>query len=168
VCGTSGYGSTGHLAGAFLRQEQGVRLSFRPLEVDDGYAQLAAGRIDALFDGLPSALVKLPRTRGRALAVTSASRTPLLPDVPAFGERWQESFEAWIGLIAPKGIRHDAYVRLAPVIGVLLDDSARVGELRAAGLTYLGASGREMTAFVESDILRTAKLIARFGDESPR
>jgi hypothetical protein len=56
------------------------------------YAMLNEGRLDVLFDGVPNAVVKIPRSGHRIVAVTSAARVPQLPDVPAFGELWQQSF----------------------------------------------------------------------------
>ena len=119
-----GTGSTGHLAGGFLRSAHGARLIHRSVEApSERYVLLGEGAIDVLFDGIPNARLEAPRSGHRILAVTSATRAPVLPDVPAFGELWQQSFESWVGLIAPKGVENLAYNRLASAVGVLLGDS---------------------------------------------
>lgn len=167
--GSFGTGSAGHLAGAYLRFEKGARLAHRTLTAPaDGYAQLADGSLDVLFDGVPSALVEAPRSGNPIVAVTSERRVEALPGVPAFGELWQESFVVWLGLVAPKGLAAAAYLRLAPAIGVLLSEPRHAAEMRAAGLTYMGLSGRGTTAFVDREFLRIAKLIARLNDEGVR
>lgn len=167
--GTFGTGSAGHLAGAYLRYEQGANLTHVTLPgTDDGYAMLNDGRIDVLFDGVPNALVKVPRSGQRVVAVTSAARQSALPDVPSFGELFKESFVIWIGLVLPKGVPPAIYVRFASAVGVLVSDARYADSLRTAGLTFMGLSGSGTRTFVENEFLRIAKLIARLNDEGMR
>jgi tripartite-type tricarboxylate transporter receptor subunit TctC len=167
--GSFGRGTAGHLAGAYLRIEHGANLNHVALaSLDDGYAMLSDGRLDVLYDGVPNAVVKIPRSGHRILAVTSAARVPSLPDVPSFGEIWQQSFVVWIGLVLPKGVPPPAYVRLASAVSVLLSDPRYPESMRAAGLQFMGLSGSGTRAFVEADFLRSAKLIARLNEEGWR
>jgi len=169
VYASNGTGSAGHLAGGFLRTAQGVRMVHRSVEAPgERYALLGDGTIDVLFDGVPSARLEVPRSGHRIIAVTSAARAPLFPDVPSFGEIWQQSFVSWIGLIAPKGLDNLAYNRLASAVGVLLGDSGFQEQVRAAGLSFLGLSGRSALAFLDAEILRGAKLIAELNEEGMR
>jgi tripartite-type tricarboxylate transporter receptor subunit TctC len=164
-----GTGSAGHLAGGFLRMAQGARLVHRSVEAtSERYALLGDGKIDVLFDGVPSARLEAPRSGHRIIAVTSAARVPSFPDAPSFGELWQQSFESWVGLIAPKGLENAAYYRLASAVGVLLGDSRFQERMREAGVSFLGLSGRGTLAFLDSEILRGAKLIAQFSEEGMR
>jgi tripartite-type tricarboxylate transporter receptor subunit TctC len=164
-----GTGSAGHLAGAYLRFEQGANLVHVSLSsLDEGYAMLSDGRIDVLFDGVPNAVVKVPRMGHRIVAVTSGARVPSLPDVPSFGELWQQTFTVWLGLVLPKRVPATAYVRIASAVGVLVGETRHADSLRAAGLTFTGLSGGGTRAYVEADFLRHAKLIARLNDEGLR
>jgi tripartite-type tricarboxylate transporter receptor subunit TctC len=164
-----GTGSAGHLAGGFLRMAQGARLAHRSVESpDERYALLAEGKIAALFDDVPNARIAAPRSGHRIIAVTSAARAPLLEDVPSFGELWQQSFDSWIGVVAPKGLENSAYFRLASAVGVLLGDTQFQDSMRAAGVSFLGLSGRGTLAFLDSEILRGAKLIALLNAEGMR
>jgi tripartite-type tricarboxylate transporter receptor subunit TctC len=164
-----GTGSAGHLAGAYLRVEQGARLVHRSVEsADERYALLAEGKIDALFDGVPSAAVQAPQAGGRIVAVTSGERIAELPSVPSFGELWGQSFLVWIGVVAPKGLDSAAYVRLATAIGVLLAEPRYAESLRAAGLTFTGLAGRRAISFLEAEFLHYAKLIAFLNEEGQR
>ena len=125
TCGIAGTGSAGHLAAAYLRFEQKARLTYVTLDaMDDGYARLRDGTLDILFDGVPSAIVNAPRTAQRIIAVTSMTRVPTLLEVPSFGELWQQSFEVWIGLVAPKGLPPAAFARVASAVGVLFARAA--------------------------------------------
>ena len=167
--GSFGRGTAGHLAGAYLRIEHGANLSHVALaSLDEGYAMLSDGRLDVLYDGVPNAVVKIPRSGHRIVAVTSAARVPSLPDVPSFGEVWQQSFVVWIGLVLPKGVPPPADVKLASAVSVLLSEPRYAESMRAAGLQFMGLSGSGTRAFIEADFLRSAKLIARLNEEGWR
>jgi tripartite-type tricarboxylate transporter receptor subunit TctC len=112
--------------------------------------------------------VKIPRTGHRILAVTSGARVPAIPDVPSFGELWQQSFMVWIGLVLPKGVTPSAYVRTASAVSVLLSEPRHADSMRAAGLTFMGLSGSGTRVYVEAEFLRNAKLIAKLNDEGLR
>lgn len=164
-----GTGSAGHLAGGFLRMAQGARLSHRSVESpDERYALLADGKIDALFDDVPNARTAAPRSGHRIIAVTSAVRTPVLADVPSFGELWQQSFDTWVALVGPKALDDSAYFRLASGVGVLLTDAVFVDRMRSAGVSFLGLGGRGTLAFLDAEILRSAKQIALLSQEGMR
>jgi tripartite-type tricarboxylate transporter receptor subunit TctC len=164
-----GTGSAGHLAGAYLRFEEGAHLTHVTVEtIEEGYAMLAEGKIAVLFDGVPNALAQAPRHGLRIISVTSAERVPALPEVPSFGELWRQSFVVWIGLIAPRDLAPEPYIRLASGVGVLLAEPRHANAMRAAGLTFMGLSGRSAQAFLEAEFIRNAKLIAKLNDEGQR
>ncbi|MFO1397701.1 MAG: tripartite tricarboxylate transporter substrate binding protein [Burkholderiales bacterium] len=167
--GSPGPGSPAHLAGAYLRYEQGAHLVHRALATqDEGYAMLSDGRLDVLFDGLPNALKETARSGHRIVAVTAPGRVASLPDVPAYGDLYHQSFVVWAGLIAPRRLPPATYSRLASAIGVLLGQPKHAEGLRALGLTFLGLTGPAARAYIEDDILRQARLIARLNDEGVR
>ena len=169
VYATFGTGTAGHLAGAYLRYNQGANLTHVSVaSEDDGYAMLSDGRIDVLFDGLPNALVKVSRSGHRIIAITAMERSSSLPDCPAFGEMFHESFLIWIGLALPRTAPPPVYVRFASAVSVLVSEQRYVDSLRAAGLQFMGLSGSGTRAYVESEFLRVAKLIARLNDEGMR
>jgi tripartite-type tricarboxylate transporter receptor subunit TctC len=169
VYASLGSGSAGHLAGAYLRLEHGARLVHRAVDSnDERYALLAEGKINVLFEGGPNVVTQGPRPRYRILAVTSSARLASLPAVPSFGELWGRSFVVWIGLVTPKGIEAPAYHRLASAVGVLVSDPRYADKMRAAGLTFMGLSGRGTVAFLEAEFIRNAKLIATLNEEGQR
>ena len=169
VYASAGTGSAGHLAGGYLRLEHGAKLIHRPLEsLDEGYVMLGEGKIDALFDGLPNALTRVPQYGHRIVAVTSTARVTSLPNVPSFGELWGRSFDVWVGLVAPKGLDNPAYLRLAAAVGAMLADPRHADSMRVAGMSFIGLSGRGTLAFLDNEILRNAKLISVLNQEGQR
>lgn len=165
--GTFGAGSVGQLATAFLQLEQRASLVARPMEsLSEGYRALTAGTLDALFDGASTAISEAPRTGNRILAVTGLQRVAALPQVPAFGEIWPgQAFTVWIGLVAPKGFPHAVYSRLAAAIGVLVLEPRHVEGMQSEGLSVIGVTGARARAYVEDDIVRMARLIARLPEQ---
>jgi tripartite-type tricarboxylate transporter receptor subunit TctC len=132
VYGTFGTGTAGHLAGAFLRHDQGANLTQKSLATqDEGYQMLADGRIDVLFDGLPNAMVETPRSGHRIVAVTSSGRVAALPDVLLAEPRHVESMRAlgltFLGLSgrAAKAYIEEDFIRSAKLIARLNDEGVR-------------------------------------------
>jgi tripartite-type tricarboxylate transporter receptor subunit TctC len=116
-----------------------------------------------LFDGVPAAHVDANPAQFRILAVTSAKRDPLMPDVPAFGEVWRgQHFTLWAGIVAPNHLTPDLRSRLAAAIGVMLADKALSAELQQVGLTWLGLAGKDASQFVKDELVREAKQIGEF------
>ena len=162
VYASLGSGSAGHLAGAYLRLEQGARLVHHAVDSnEERYALLAEGKINVLFEGGPNVVMQGPRPRYRILAVTSSTRLASLPAVPSFGELWGRSFVVWIALVTPKGIDDAAYHRLPPQSDVLVSDPRHADKLRAAGLTFMGLSGRGALAFWKPNSCATPSSLRR-------
>jgi tripartite-type tricarboxylate transporter receptor subunit TctC len=70
--------------------------------------------------------------------------------------------------VAPRGLPPDVYSRLASAIGVMMLEPRHAQALRATGLSYVGLNGPKARAYVEDEIVRTARLIARLGGEASR
>ncbi|MBD0276242.1 MAG: twin-arginine translocation pathway signal protein, partial [Acetobacteraceae bacterium] len=113
--GSPGVGSPGHLAGVLLAHRAGVRLEHVPYRGGADVARdLAAGRIDACFISHSSLKPVLEAGRGRLVAVTSAGRRPLTPEVPALGEALPGyDLLSWTGVFAPAGTPSPALRRFA-------------------------------------------------------
>ncbi len=126
--GSSGEGSTGHLAGELLRRA--VKLDMVHVSYNGGMAALnsvALGQTSLMFAALPLALPYINSEHVRALAVASARRNPLLPVLPTLAESGIDGADiaAWYGVFAPNGV--------AP--GVLRWLSDRIGDAVNAPLT---------------------------------
>jgi tripartite-type tricarboxylate transporter receptor subunit TctC len=161
--GTAGVASAGHLAGEFLRTQQGGNLVHVPFaSTVQAYGPLASGDIDALFDGVPSAIVNARPGAYRILAVTAQKRDPALPNVVAFGELWAgQHFDIWAGVVAPQGLPAATRVRLASAMAVIVLDKELPQKLRAIGFNFIGRGGADARQYVRDEIVRQAALIGR-------
>jgi tripartite-type tricarboxylate transporter receptor subunit TctC len=112
--GSGGNGSAGHLAGELFKQRAGIFALHIPYNGGNP-AQLAllSGQVDFNFDNLATAAANIRSGKLKALAVTSAQRSPILPDVPAVAELYGGfSVDTWWGLVAPAGTPPDVIARL--------------------------------------------------------
>lgn len=100
---SGGIGTGLHMAGELLNQAAGIRMSHVPYKgAGPGTTALLGGEVDAMFNGVSSALPHVKAGRLRALAVSSAQRSPLFPELPTVAESGLRYDTAgWYGLVAP-------------------------------------------------------------------
>jgi tripartite-type tricarboxylate transporter receptor subunit TctC len=120
---SSGNGSTQHLTGALFCKMAGINMTHIPYRGSGPVtADLLAGQVQVGFPGIAGMLPYIKSGRLRALGVTSAKRSPELPDVPTIAEAGVKGYEmvAWFGIAAPKGLPRDIQMRLdADILKVL-------------------------------------------------
>lgn len=103
---SSGSGSSIHLSGEIFRARSGANMLHVPYRGSaPAVSDLLGGQVQSMFDNTPSALPQIKGGKLRAIAVTSAQRTPLLPDVPTVAESGFPGFDvqSWFSIAAPAG-----------------------------------------------------------------
>jgi tripartite-type tricarboxylate transporter receptor subunit TctC len=164
--GSSGAGGSNHLAGELFNAMAGVKIVHIPYKGNaPALADLVGGHVDAVFNGLTSAMPLIKSGRLRALAVTSLARAGALPDMPTLDELGLKGFQAvaWNGLTAPARTPKEVIARLnADVIKVVR--SAELAErLKAEGSDPVGNSPAQYAAFLRDEIAKWAKVIKQAG-----
>ncbi|MGZ8202395.1 MAG: tripartite tricarboxylate transporter substrate binding protein, partial [Burkholderiales bacterium] len=112
---SSGNGSTQHLTGALFCRMAGINMTHIPYRGSGPVtADLIAGQVQVGFPGIAGMLPHIKSGRLRPLGVSSAKRSPELPDVPTIAEAGIKGYEmvAWFGVAAPKGLPRDIQTRL--------------------------------------------------------
>lgn len=159
---TPGVGSLQHVTGEWLQKLAGIRLNHIPYGSANWQTDLVAGTVDATFYPLITLADHVKSCKLRALAVASAGRTPVLPDVPTFTEAGLPAFaaRAWGGLVAPGGTP-------APVIDRLAQASARAvqrAEFREFvskfGAMGVGSSAPDFARYLRNERTQYQALIA--------
>ena len=134
--GSSGIGSTNHLAVTLLAQQAGVQFLHVPYKgISAAVPDVAAGRVSFLM-GTPTSVIELLKTGAlRALAISSESRSPQFPELPTLKEIGYASatFEVWVGMTARAGIPQSIRVRLGEAMEVARSDPELVAHLAAQG-----------------------------------
>jgi tripartite-type tricarboxylate transporter receptor subunit TctC len=103
---SAGVGTSVHMAGELFKNMAGVQMTHVPYKSSvAALVDLMAGRVDVMFDNIPSALPHIRSGKLRALATTGAKRAAILPELPTLAEQGLAGYEAgvWIGLLAPAG-----------------------------------------------------------------
>nr|WP_231755443.1 tripartite tricarboxylate transporter substrate binding protein [Bordetella sp. N] len=161
--GSPGIGSSVHLTGAFLEQAAGIQMLHVPFKgVSGTMPALIGGQIDILMDNLPSTLSQLKDgSRVRALAVTSAQRSPSLPDVPTVAEAGLKDFDvtAWFALYAPAGTPPEVQATLIDAAKKALATPEVKAQFAAVGATVGTLTGKDLAAFEVQERQRWSRLI---------
>ena len=112
--GSGGNGSAGHLAGEMFKQGAGVFAVHIPYNgANPAQLALVSGQVDFNIDNLASAAANITAGKLKALAVTTAKRSPMLPGVPAMAETLKGfEVDTWWGLVAPAGTPKDVIDKL--------------------------------------------------------
>jgi tripartite-type tricarboxylate transporter receptor subunit TctC len=161
--GSVGFGSTHHLAGELLNATAGIQMVHVPYRGDaQTLTALLGGEIPVVV-GTPVLLApQIASGKIRGLAVTSPTRTPLLPDVPSVDEAGLRGFDVrtWAGLLAPKGTPPARIDRLNTAVReTLADPEIRAALLTATGGEVQASTPEEMRALVQSQIGKWADVI---------
>jgi tripartite-type tricarboxylate transporter receptor subunit TctC len=113
--GTSGVGGVGHLAGEQFKKAAGLDITHIPYKGGaPAMVEVLGGHVPFLFSSLGAAAQHIQAGTVRALAVSSADRSSMFPDVPTIAESGFPGFDAtiWFGVVAPKGLPADVQKRL--------------------------------------------------------
>ena len=112
---SSGSGTSIHMCGELFKMLAKVDLVHIPYKGSaPAMIDMVGGQVQVMFDNMPSALPHVKAGKLRALAVTSAQRSPSAPNVPTMGEAGVQGFDvqSWFGLVAPKGTPKDIIARV--------------------------------------------------------
>ena len=164
--GSSGSGTSIHLSGELFNTMAGVKMQHIPYK---GRAQavpdLLGGRITMIFDNMPSALPLVKAGEVRAIAVTSATRSPAAPNVPTIAESGLPGFEAtsWFALYAPAGLPKEIQSRInAETARVMAMPDVRE-KLATLGLDVATGTPDSLAAFMQSETAKWAKVVKESG-----
>jgi tripartite-type tricarboxylate transporter receptor subunit TctC len=164
--GSSGNGSTNHLAGELLKSMTGIDILHIPYKgAAPAMNDLVAGHIPMMFDNMPAVLAQVKGKSINAIAVADAKRASAMPDVPTVAESGVPGFEAssWFGLVAPAKTPAPVLAKLEDDIAAILkmpDVQKRLDELGAEPGTVSGAA---FGKFLADETTKWTKIIRESG-----
>lgn len=161
---TGGNGSTGHLAGELLKSMAGVQIQHVPYKgLAPALADLLGGRVDLTMSSLPSCIAFLKSGKLKALAVTSAKRTPLLPSVATVAESGLDGYDVdqWYGVFAPRGTPPQIVNKLNIALAAFLSkpDESITERFASLGATPLVSTPKDFRAYVVSNLAYWEKAV---------
>jgi tripartite-type tricarboxylate transporter receptor subunit TctC len=161
-----GSGTSGHLSGEMFKMLAQVDMQHVPYKGSaPALNDLLGGHVQMMFDNLPTALPLAKSGKLKAFAVTSATRSPLLPDVPTLAEAGVRGFEAtaWFGFVAPAGTPAPILDRLNAEMVKALNDRAFRAELTAQGVEVVGNSRAEFTQLIADESRKWRQVVEKSG-----
>jgi len=163
---SSGHGTPAHLAGELFNLMAGVKMVHVPYKgAAPALADLLGGQVQIMFSTMPPALPHVRDGKLRALAVTSAKRSPAAPDLPTLDEIALPGFEAntWHGVVVPAGTSGAIVGRLNREIVAILHLPDVVERFSSQGAEALGSTPEEFAAYIKSETLKWAKVVRDSG-----
>lgn len=160
--GTSGNGSSMHMAAELFAQHTGISMVHAPYNnAATPTTDLVGGNIQAMFQLVPGISEFVKNQKVNALAVMSANRSPRLPDVPTMAEAGFPGLESstWLCMMAPKGTPSEIVNQLNAEVNKLLQQPAFRERIIAMGIEPMGGSVAEFSSFLDTEIQKWGDVV---------
>ena len=160
--GSAGIASTSHMSGELFQMLAGIKLQHVPYRGEaNALADLLGGQFQVMFSTVGSAVQYLKDGRFRALAITTTSRSDLLPDVPPLAD-FLPGYESsgWNGLVAPKDTPPDIVGRLNKEVNAAMSDPGIAAKLVELGGPPIFGPSALFGTIIRDDTDKWAKVVA--------
>jgi len=160
--GSGGIGAASHLAMELFKLLTKTDMQHIPYKGAGPFLpDLIAGQISLTITGVPSLLPSVQAGRLRAVAVASAKRLALLPDLPTIAEAGVTGYEAtqWNGVLAPAATRPEVRTRLQNAIAAAMQSEDSRAQLAKMGGVPMTSTPEEFSAFIKTEIGRWTKVV---------
>lgn len=159
-------GSTTHLAAELFKTMAKVQMNHIPYKGSGpALAAMVAGEVTIMFELMPSAMPFVKAERLRAIAVTSAKRSALMPNLPTIAESGLPGYEvaSWFGIAAPAGTPKGVVSKLNAEIVTIVKTSEMQARLASLGAQPLTMAPGEFSGFIKSEIQKWSKVVKDSG-----
>ena len=163
---SSGNGSVNHLLGEMLKAESGIKMLHVPYRgVAPAITDVIGGQVDSAFSSVPSVLQMVQNGNVRALAVSSARRIAIAPDIPTIAESGFPGFDVnpWWGILAPAGIDMAIVRKINSDVESILRTRDMIDFLAAQGAEPLITSPDAFLKILQADVVRWDKVVKSSG-----
>ena len=163
--GSGGNGSAGHLAGEMFKAQAGIFALHIPYNGGNP-AQLAllSGQVDFNFDNLATASANIKAGKLKALAVTTAERSSVLPEVPAVAEMLKGfAIDTWWGLVAPAATPREVVAKLNQAFVAALNSPEAKARFATLLAEPVASSPEQFGAFMKAELAKYEKVVKASG-----
>jgi tripartite-type tricarboxylate transporter receptor subunit TctC len=164
--GHAGNGTSPHLAGELLKYMTGIDIAAVPYKGGaPALNDLLGGHIPLTFNNIPESIAQVQAGSVRALGVTTAIRSPVLPDVPTIAEAGLPGYDTgvWWGVLAPAGLAPDIQAKLAKDYAEVVQVPAVRERLLGLGATPIGSSAQAFGDLIRGDYEKWGPVIKAAG-----
>jgi len=168
--GSSGVGSSSHLAGVMLESLAGIELTHVPYKGSaPAVTDLVGGRIDMMIDNIPSHVEFAKAGKVRPLAVSSIKPSPLFPGVPTMAEAGVEGYDVtiWYAILGPDGIPDEVTDKVSSALKQVLEQPEMQEKLVRIGSDALIMAPDEFAAFIQKESEKWKKIVDQSGAAKP-
>ena len=164
--GSGSTGSAGHLAGELFKSMAGVDMTHIPYKgAAPAMQDLIAGQVQLMFDNLASALTQVRAGKVKALAVTTANRSELAPELPTIAESGLPGFDinTWFGVFAPAHTPRDIVDRLHNEFATALAAPDVRSRMHNLGAEPVSSTPEQFADYIRSEAAKYARVIKASG-----
>ena len=166
--GSPGSGASPHVSGALFQSMTGAEITHIPYKGSaPAVSDLLGNQIAIMFDNMPSAIQHVRSGKLRPIAVTTAKRSPELPDVPTIAEAGVPGYEAtsWFGLWAPAATPAPVLEKLHSSLAKVLKDPVVVKKIADQGGDVVIDTPAQFEAFIKTEAAKWGKVVKESGAE---
>ena len=163
---SAGVGTSVHMAGELFKTMAGVEMTHVPYKSSVlALGDLIAGRVDVMFDNIPSALGHIRAGKLRALATTGPERAGILPELPTIAESGMPGYEAgvWVGLLAPAGTPKAIVAKLSAEGQKAVKSPDFVKRMADLGNDVIGGTPEKMAEMIQGEVKRWGPVVRASG-----
>jgi len=163
---SSGSGTSIHMSAEMFKMLTGVDIVHIPYKGScPALADLLGGQVDVMFDNLTSSIGHIRGGKLRALAVTTVTRYPELPELPTMQEAGVPGYEAtaWFGIVVPKGTPQEVVMRINAEVNKALAQADVKEKLAQQGALARSWTPEEFGSFIHNEVVKWAKVVKASG-----
>jgi len=163
---SGGHGSSLHLAGELFKRVAGIEMTHVPYRgAAPAFNDLIPGRVDVMFNLVPSSLPLVRQGKLRGLAVTTAARLPVVPDLPTVAESGVPGFvvTSWLAIFLPAKTAADIVVKMSRDTIDALAHPATRAKLEALGVLVVGSTPAELASHLRAEMDKWGPVIKAAG-----
>ncbi|MCW0233895.1 MAG: tripartite tricarboxylate transporter substrate binding protein [Ferrovibrio sp.] len=163
---SSGNGTSIHLSGELFKVMTGVAMEHVPYKGSaPALTDLMGGQVQVMFDNMPSALPHVKAGKLRAIAVTTATRSPAMPELPTIAEAGVPGFEAasWFGLLAPAGTPKEIVAKIHADVVKAMKTTDLTEKMAQQGAVAVGYTPDEFAAYIKTELAKWEKVVKASG-----
>ena len=163
---SAGSGTPPHLAGELFKVMAKIDMVHVPYKGNaPAFTDVIGGQVSLIFPTMPSAMPFIKSGKLRPIAVTSAKRSPVAPDIPTIAESGLPGYEAtsWYGILAPARTPPQIVARLHEVLVSVIGAPDMKDKLAAQGLEPVGNTPQQFAAVIKSEIVKWTKVVKAAG-----
>jgi len=164
--GSSGVGSSSHLAGVMLESLTDIRLTHVPYKGSaPAVTDLIGGRIDMMIDNIPSHVEFAKAGKVRPLGVSGTKTSPLFPGVPTIAQAGVPNYDVtiWYGILGPSGMPDDVVQKVAGAVRQVLQEPALRTKLVEIGSDPMIMTPKEFAGFIDRENKKWGDIVEQSG-----